>query len=161
MIYGYHLTICLQSCVDSRPFCWRQSADLPYLYDLLAPFVIYLGIYRPSAGGDSDALVLAGLVMDGISGGVFGVHLSAYLWMYVGVRWAIQYLHVDNVILLPLLVTGGVFFREPGGGLLRGGAGFGTLAGGVHVSGCFRAGTLGGTDGSPAGAALHSRTEIR
>jgi hypothetical protein len=37
--------------------------------------------------------------------------------MYVGVRWAIQFLHVGNVILLPLLVTAGVAFRKPGGGL--------------------------------------------
>jgi rod shape-determining protein MreD len=49
--------------------------------------------------------------MDGISGGVFGVHLSAYLWMYVGVRWAVQFLQVGNVILLPLLVTAGVAFE--------------------------------------------------
>jgi hypothetical protein len=50
--------------------------------------------------------------MDGISGGVFGVYLTVYLWMYVGVRWAIQFLHVGNVILLPLLVTAGVAFES-------------------------------------------------
>jgi hypothetical protein len=32
--------------------------------------------------------------------------------MYVGVRWAIQFLHVGNVILLPLLVTAGVVFES-------------------------------------------------
>jgi hypothetical protein len=32
--------------------------------------------------------------------------------MYVGVRWAIQFLQVGNVILMPLLVTAGVVFES-------------------------------------------------
>ncbi|HSO19320.1 MAG TPA: hypothetical protein VLT88_07685, partial [Desulfosarcina sp.] len=57
-------------------------------------------------------LILAGLAMDGISGGVFGVHLSVYLWLYAGVRWAIQFLHAGNAILLPVLVAAGVAFAS-------------------------------------------------
>jgi cell shape-determining protein MreD len=109
MIYGYHLTICLLLIIFQTTLA--AVGGPPYLYDLLAPFVVYLGIHRLPREA-IPILVIGGLVMDGISGGVFGVHLSAYLWMYVGVRWAIQYLHVDNVILLPLLVTGGVFFES-------------------------------------------------
>ena len=81
------------------------------LYDLLVPFVVYLGMHR-NLREALPVLILAGLAMDGLSGGVFGVHLSAYLWMYIGVRWAIQFLHVGNSILLPLLVTLGVAFKS-------------------------------------------------
>ena len=81
------------------------------LYDLLVPFVVYLGLHRNPREA-LPVLMLAGLAMDGISGGVFGVHSSAYLWMYIGVRWAIQFLHVGNAILLPLLVTLGVAFKS-------------------------------------------------
>ncbi|WP_155319844.1 hypothetical protein [Desulfosarcina alkanivorans] len=80
-------------------------------YDLLAPFVVYMGVYRLPREA-VPVLLLGGLAMDGISGGVFGTHLSVYLWMYAGVRWAIQFLHVGNVILLPLLVTAGVAFES-------------------------------------------------
>ena len=109
MTIAYHLLISLllilfQTTVPTvgGPGC---------LYDLLVPFVVYLGLQRNPRKA-LPVVILAGLAMDGISGDVFGVHLSAYLWMYVGVRWAIQFLHVGNTILLPLLVTLGVAFKS-------------------------------------------------
>ena len=109
MIYGYHLIICLfLIIIQTTLVAGGGPADL---YDLLAPFVVYLGVHRRPQEA-IPVLVLGGLAMDGISGGVFGIHLTAYLWMYVGVRWAIQFLHVGNVILLPLLVTAGVAFES-------------------------------------------------
>jgi hypothetical protein len=109
MIVAYHLIICLLLILlKTTLFVGGGPA---HLYDLMAPFVVYLGVYhRPRKA--IPVLVLAGLIMDGISGGVFGIHLTAYLWMYVGVRWVIQYLHVGNVILLPLLVTVGIAFES-------------------------------------------------
>jgi cell shape-determining protein MreD len=109
MIYVYHLVVCLflilfQTTLSTvcGPTC---------LYDLLVPVVVYLGVYRLPREA-LPVLILAGLAMDGISGGVFGVHLSAYLWLYVGVRWAIQFLHAGNAILLPMLVTIAVAFKS-------------------------------------------------
>jgi rod shape-determining protein MreD len=108
MIYGYHLIICLFLII----FQTTVLAEAPaHLYDLLSPFVVFLGVCRRPREA-IPVLALAGLAMDGISGGVFGVHLSAYLWIYIGVRWAIQFLHVGNVILLPLLVAVGVAFES-------------------------------------------------
>lgn len=109
MIHVYHLAVChllilLQTIL-------LLGAGPGYLYDLIAPFVVYLGVYRLPREA-LPVLLLGGLAMDGISGGVFGVHLTAYLWMYGGVRWAIQFLHVGNVILLPLLVSLAVAFES-------------------------------------------------
>ena len=109
MIYGYHLIICLLLILFQTTLLAGGGAA--HRYDLLAPFVVYLGVYHLPRGA-IPVLVIGGLAMDGISGGVFGVHLSVYLWMYVGVRWAIQFLQVGNVILLPLLVTAGVVFES-------------------------------------------------
>jgi rod shape-determining protein MreD len=109
MLYGYHLILCLFLIIVQTTLLAGGGAA--QLYDLLAPLVVYLGVYHPPRRS-IPVLVLGGLAMDGISGGVFGVHLTAYLWMYVGVRWAIQFLQVGNVILLPLLVTAGVLFES-------------------------------------------------
>lgn len=109
MIYGYHLLIC--SLLIILQTTLLAIGNMVHLYDLLAPFVVYLGVFHlPRVA--IPIIVFSGLAMDGISGGVFGVHLTAYLWMYVGVRWAIQFLQAGNVILLPLLVTAGVFFES-------------------------------------------------
>ena len=109
MIYGYHLILCLFLIIFQTTFL--AGGGPAYLYDLLAPFVVYLGVYHLPRRA-IPVLMLGGLAMDGISGGVFGVHLSVYLWMYVGVRWAIQFLQMGNVIFLPLLVTAGVVFES-------------------------------------------------
>jgi hypothetical protein len=61
--------------------------------------------------------------MDGLSGGPFGVHLTVYLWMYVGVRWAIQFLHVGNVCCCRFAGYRRRRFRESGDGFCCGGTG--------------------------------------
>lgn len=109
MIYAYHLSVCLILILFQTTLL--AVGGPVHFYDLLVPFVVYLGAHRLPREA-IPVLLIAGVAMDGISGGVFGVHLSAYLWLYVGVRWAIQFLHVGNVILLPLLVTAGVAFKS-------------------------------------------------
>ena len=109
MIHGYHLIVCLFLIIFQTTLLLGGGAV--NLFDLLAPFVVYLGVYRLPREA-LPILLIGGLAMDGITGGVFGVHLTAYLWMYVGVRWATQFLHVGNVILLPLLVSVAVAFES-------------------------------------------------
>ncbi len=109
MIHGYHLIVCLFLIIlQTTRLLGGGSANL---FDLLAPFIVYLGVYRLPREA-LPIILLGGLAMDGLSGGVFGVHLTAYLWMYVGVCWVIQFLHVGNVILLPLLVSVAVAFES-------------------------------------------------
>ncbi|MGD8702076.1 MAG: hypothetical protein PVG51_05790 [Desulfosarcina sp.] len=109
MIYLYHVTLSLLLILFQTTLL--AIHDPVCLYDLLVPFVVYLGVNR-SLREALPIVVFAGLAMDGLSGSVFGVHLSAYLWMVVGVRWIIQFLHVGNAILLLLLVTVGVAFKS-------------------------------------------------
>lgn len=109
MTVAYHLIICL-SLIIFQTVLLAGGGPL-HFYDLLAPFVVYLGVRHPPRQA-IPVMLLGGLAMDGISGGVFGVHLTAYLWMYVGVRRAIQFLDVDNLILLTALVTTAVAFES-------------------------------------------------
>jgi rod shape-determining protein MreD len=109
MIYGYHFIVCLLLIVFQTTLLSGGSQVIPY--DLLGPYVVFLGIYRPPREA-VPVLLVCGLVMDGISGGVFGIHLTVYLWMYMGVRRAIGYLHAGNVFLLPLLVAAAVAFQS-------------------------------------------------
>ena len=109
MIIAYHLIACLVLILVQTTLLAVGGPS--NLYDLLAPLVVYLGAYRRPREA-IPVLILGGLAMDGICGGVFGIHLTSYLWLYVAVRWAIQFLHVENVILMPLLVTIGIAFES-------------------------------------------------
>jgi hypothetical protein len=50
--------------------------------------------------------------MDIISGGPFGLYLTAYVWLFIGVRWAITFLHVGDSVLLPFVVAAGVLMEN-------------------------------------------------
>ncbi len=77
------------------------------LYDLLIPFVIYLAIFRPS--GESIPVVLFfGLIMDNFTGGPFGFYVSAYLWLFVGVKAIMKIFQLKNTFILLFIVAFGV-----------------------------------------------------
>jgi len=94
-----------------------QTTVMPHIplfarfYDLLAPFVIYLSIFR-SVRESMIIVFVFGFFMDIISGGPFGIYLTAYVWMFIGVRWAITFLHVGDGLLLPVVVTAGVLMEN-------------------------------------------------
>ncbi len=91
-----------------------QTTLLPYFsvfrhfYDLGLPFVIYLAIFRSTREG-LFAIFFLGLFRDGISGGVFGLYLTVYLWLFIALRWIFRFLHMRNKIVMPFLVPAGVF----------------------------------------------------
>ena len=94
-----------------------QTTVMPHIpvferfYDLISPLVIYLSIFRPVR--ESTIIVLIfGFLMDNISGGPFGLYLTAYLWLFLGVRWAITFLHVGDSFLLPFVVAVGVLMEN-------------------------------------------------
>jgi rod shape-determining protein MreD len=94
-----------------------QTTVMPYFpvferfYDLLTPLVLYLSIFRPVR--ESMVMILIfGFLMDNISGGPFGIYLTAYIWLFFGVRWAITFLHVGDSYLLPFVVAVGVFMEN-------------------------------------------------
>ncbi len=85
MIYFIYIAVCLGMII-------LQTSVMPYVplfhrfYDLVALFIIYLGLYRP-VRESVLLIVFVSVVMDTLSGGPFGLYLTTYGWIYVGVVW--------------------------------------------------------------------------
>lgn len=94
-----------------------QTTIMPYFpifdrfYDLLAPFVIYLGLFRPVRESLPVILVI-GFVMDNLSGSPLGLYLTAYLWLFACLRWIVHVLHVGDKFLLPFVLATGVLLEN-------------------------------------------------
>jgi rod shape-determining protein MreD len=71
--------------------------------DLLIPFIVFLSLHRPSRQGISVALIL-GLVMDLVSGGMFGLYLSVYFWVFLSARSLAKYFDVGETLFQSILI---------------------------------------------------------
>jgi len=81
------------------------------VYDLLTPFIVYLTLFRPVRETIPVVLIL-GFIMDNLSGGPFGLYLTAYLWLFICIKWMVGYLRVSNTLLLPLVIVAGVLVEN-------------------------------------------------
>ena len=110
MRYGFYIGICLFLLII-------QTTIFPYLpvlrgmYDLLIPFVIFISICLPIRESLPFALVL-GLIMDNLSGSPFGLYLTCYLWLFIGVRFIIRFLRVSNKLFLSVVVIAAVIVQN-------------------------------------------------
>lgn len=106
MIHLFNVVTCLgivvlQSTVKTYvPFFDR-------FYDLLIPFIIYLGVFR-HARESLIVVLFFGFIMDNISGGPFGLYLTTYLWLFLGIRWMIKFVHIRQSLLILVVVAFGV-----------------------------------------------------
>jgi rod shape-determining protein MreD len=110
MRYGFYIGTCLLLLIV-------QTTIFPYfpilrgMYDLLIPFVIFISICLPVRESLPFALIL-GLIMDNLSGSPFGLYLTFYLWLFIGVRFIIQFLRVSNKFLLSVVVVVAVLIEN-------------------------------------------------
>ena len=93
-----------------------QTVIFPYFslfnrfYDLMLPFVIFLGMFRPFR--ESIAVVtLAGLLVDSLSGGYFGLYITIYIWLFLAIKWVVKFLQLQHGIIL-LVVSAVCVFVE-------------------------------------------------
>ncbi|MCP4114056.1 MAG: hypothetical protein GY737_01395 [Desulfobacteraceae bacterium] len=68
-------------------------------FDLLFVIVLSLSL-RFSHPGTGVAVFLLGCVMDSVSGGPFGLYISAYVWIYILVRSLKSLVHLENIVFL-------------------------------------------------------------
>jgi len=110
MTYCFHVGICL--CL-----VLFQTTVMPYFhlfdrfYDLLSPFVIYLSLFQ-SLRQSIPVILFFGFLMDSLSGGPFGLYLTTYIWLFIGVKWIITFLHLGDSLLLPFVVAAGVLLQN-------------------------------------------------
>ena len=107
MSYCFNIGICLVLVI-------LQTTVMPYLsvldrfYDLLIPFIVYLGLFRPIREGLLFVCFL-GFIMDNLSGGPFGLYLTSYFWLFIGVKGITQLLQVGKrVFIITFIVAAGV-----------------------------------------------------
>jgi cell shape-determining protein MreD len=84
---------------------------LNHFVDFLIIFVIYAGLFLPFI--ESIVLVLVlGALMDSITGGLFGLYLSIYFWIIVGLRPFVTLLNLKNAHTLRLLLAIAIGFEN-------------------------------------------------
>jgi rod shape-determining protein MreD len=110
MSYFFNISACLFLVI-------LQTTVMPYLplldkfYDLLIPFIIYLSLSRPVRESLPFVLFL-GFIMDNLSGGPFGLYLTTYFWLYVGVKGITTFIQVGNrLVIIPLLLPAACCLR--------------------------------------------------
>jgi cell shape-determining protein MreD len=90
-----------------------QSVVLPlafglnYVYDLTIPIVVYLALFRSLREGGAIVLLL-GIIMEGLSGGPFGIYMTTYYWVFALLKWLISLFNVQSNFLIPFVVAAGV-----------------------------------------------------
>jgi len=77
-------------------------------YDLLIPLVVFLSLNLPDKKGVLVVLIL-GLIMDLLSGGIFGLYLSIYFWIFLWVKSVSKYFDVCDTIFQSVLIGVCVF----------------------------------------------------
>jgi len=111
MSYFFNISACLFLVI-------LQTTVMSYLpllnnfYDLLIPFIVYLGLSRPVRESLPFVFFL-GFIMDNLSGSPFGLYLTAYFWLFVGVKGITQLLQVGNrLFIATLIVAAGVLIEN-------------------------------------------------
>jgi len=111
MSYFFNISACLFLII-------LQTTVMPYVgwlnsfYDLLIPFVIYLSLSRNVRESLPFVFVL-GFIMDNLSGSPFGLYLTTYFWLFVGVKGVTRLLQVGNRLFsLTLIVAAGVLIEN-------------------------------------------------
>ena len=111
MSYLFNISACLILVI-------LQTAVLPVLplldrfYDLMIPFVVYLGLSRPIRESLPFVLFL-GLIMDNLSGSPVGLYLTTYVWLFVGVKGITSLLQVGNrLVIIMLMIATGVLIEN-------------------------------------------------
>ena len=104
MTYFFYICVCLCLVIF-------QTTIIPHIslfsnfYDPLILFISYLGLFRTPRESILFILVL-GFLMDNLSGGPFGLYLTTYFWLFIAVKIVIQYVHVNNILLLFIVAVG-------------------------------------------------------
>ena len=111
MSYFFNISVCLFLVI-------LQTTVMPYLplldsfYDLLIPFIVFIGLSRPVRESLPFVFFL-GFIMDNLSGSPFGLYLTAYFWLFIGVKGITKLLQVGNrLFIIALIVAAGVLIEN-------------------------------------------------
>ena len=111
MSYFFNISVCLFLVI-------LQTTVMPYLplldsfYDLLIPFIVFLALTRP-VRESLPFVFFMGFIMDNLSGSPFGLYLTAYFWLFIGVKGITRLIQVGNrLFIITLIVAAGVLIEN-------------------------------------------------
>ncbi|MBW2037492.1 MAG: rod shape-determining protein MreD, partial [Deltaproteobacteria bacterium] len=73
-------------------------------YDVLIPFVIFLGLDLPERQA-GILILMIGFVMDVVSGGIFGLYMTVYLWTFFLIKGAVSYFDVKDLAFRSMVIA--------------------------------------------------------
>ena len=110
MIYVRYWAVGLALIVLQTTFFYH-IVSLRGIYDLLVPLVISIGHRRPLRECLVLTLVL-GLAADSVAGSPFGLYLTSYVWICLGVYQTRGVLLVNNFLILAAVCVVCVLFQN-------------------------------------------------
>jgi cell shape-determining protein MreD len=110
MTYLFYTAVCVVLIVIQTVFM-QYMPLFDRFFDLLVPFVVYLGLFR-SPRESLPVIICLGFVLDNISAAPFGLYLTGYIWIYAGVKWMIRFLHVRTSLLIFFVVALAVLLED-------------------------------------------------
>ncbi|RLC33184.1 MAG: rod shape-determining protein MreD [Deltaproteobacteria bacterium] len=96
MLYFIYGIVCIVIVV-AQSTAYPVFLSLNGLYDVFLPFLVYLAVFRP-VGEPIVAGIFAGVMMDSLSGGAFGLYTLSYLWITICIRFAIRFFDGDSIL---------------------------------------------------------------
>ncbi|MDY0361620.1 MAG: hypothetical protein RBR08_09215 [Desulforegulaceae bacterium] len=80
-------------------------------YDILLPWIFYYYSVSEDKVRVFLLCALAGYLKDSLSGGVFGVYISTYLWFFLVLRLSSFFLNLNNRVFITFFGVLGVFIN--------------------------------------------------
>lgn len=77
----------------------------------MVPLIAYLCLVR-TMRESLPIILIVGAIMDQLSCSPFMLHVTAYFWLYLILRWIIKVLQVGNRFRLPFIVLFGVLIEN-------------------------------------------------
>lgn len=104
VIIGLGFTLFQTVMAPNMPVAWQ-------MYDIVLVMIIYIGLFRPAAEG-IGAVVVLGMLMDGLAGSPFWTYTTTYFWLLVIVKWLIQFLNAGSVLLFMFAMCMGIVLEN-------------------------------------------------
>lgn len=110
MTWWFHIFVYLAAATCQTALIPAFS-ESKYWYDLLLPYIFWLGMARPFREGLSVVFCF-GFLMDGLSNAPLGFYCTAYFWVFNVVYWGTSFLNITNRLILTGALVGSVLFQN-------------------------------------------------
>ncbi|NVM20752.1 MAG: hypothetical protein HWN68_03095 [Desulfobacterales bacterium] len=102
-VFSFYTTLGLAAIVGQTTIL-RLTLFQDIFYDLLIPLVVFVRLNLPEKKA-GVLVLLIGFLMDLSSGGIFGIYISVYFWIFVLLKGISNYFDVQGAMSRSLLIA--------------------------------------------------------